>query len=178
MLRILGIDPGSRATGYGLIDVEGEESVYVAHGCIRCNDEKGLPERLLQIHNFIINIIKTHAPDEVAIESVFVNRNVRSALVLGHARGAAILGVACNGLALSEYAPTQVKSAVVGYGRAEKSQMKHMVRMLLKLERTPAADAADALAIAICHARLRNVPVEQRKLSGRPTLDAYRRWES
>lgn len=177
MLRILGIDPGSRATGYGLIDVRGEENVCVTHGCIRCN-EKELSKRLLHIHSSVINIIAAHTPDEVAIESVFVNRNAQSALVLGHARGVAVLGVACNGLKLSEYAPAQVKSAVVGHGRADKSQIKQMVSMLLKLEHTPASDAADALAIAICHARLRNLVVKRRKLSDRPAFDTYRRWKT
>lgn len=176
MLRILGIDPGSRATGYGLIDVRGEESICVTHGCIRCN-EKDLSDRLLHIHRSLIRVIADYAPDEVAIESVFVNRNAQSALVLGHARGAAVLSAASNGLKLAEYAPTQVKSAVVGSGRAEKIQIKHMVSMLLKLESIPAADAADALAIAICHARFRRPAVRRRKSPNRPAFDAYRRWK-
>lgn len=151
--RILGIDPGSRVTGYGLIDVVGIRSQWVAHGCIRC--EKGtFSERLLRIYTGLAEIIALHAPCEVAIESVFVKRNASSALVLGQARGVAILAVAASGLALSEYAPAQVKSAVVGNGRAEKEQVKHMIRMLLTLERQPPTDAADALAVAICHAHM------------------------
>lgn len=177
MPRILGIDPGSRATGYGLIDVKGEEIVCVTHGCIRCN-EKELSERLLHIHNSLICIITTYAPDEVSIESVFVNRNAQSALVLGHARGVAVLGAACNGLKLAEYAPAQVKSAVVGHGRADKLQVKHMVSLLLKLECVPAADASDALAIAICHARFRGSAIKRRNLSNRPAFDSYRQWKS
>ena len=154
-LRILGIDPGSRVMGYGLIDVVGARSHWVAHGCIRC--EKGtLSERLLRIYADLAEIIAVHAPCEVAMESVFVKRNAASALILGQARGVAMLAVASSGLALSEYAPAQVKSAVVGNGRAEKEQVKHMIRMLLTLERQPPADAADALAVAICHAHMRS----------------------
>lgn len=174
-LRILGVDPGSRVTGYGLIEVEGARSRHLAHGCIRCESGE-LCDRLLRIHTELSLVIAAHAPDEVAIESVFVNRNVSSALVLGQARGVAILAVASNGLHLSEYAPAQVKSAVVGHGRAEKAQIQHMVCMLLKLDKAPPADAADALAVAICHAHLRGSLPARRKPSARAAAAGYRSW--
>lgn len=174
-LRILGIDPGSRTTGYGLIEVEGAHSCHLAHGCIRCEAGE-LSDRLLRIHQALAEVIALHGPAEVAIESVFVNRNASSALVLGQARGAAILAVAGAGLKLSEYAPAQVKSAVVGHGRAEKAQIQHMICMLLKLEQAPPADAADALAVAICHAHLRGALPARRKSSSRAAAAGYRSW--
>ncbi len=174
-LRILGIDPGSRVTGYGLIEVEGAHSRHLAHGCIR-SEAGELSERLLRIHTELTAVIAAHAPGEVAIESVFVNRNVSSALVLGQARGVAILAVAGNGLTLSEYAPAQVKSAVVGHGRAEKAQIQHMVCMLLKLDKPPPVDAADALAVALCHAHLRGSLPARRKSSSRAAAAGYRSW--
>lgn len=174
-LRILGIDPGSRVTGYGLIEIEGVRSRHLTHGCIRC-ESGDLSDRLLRIHTELSRVIAAHAPGEVAIESVFVNRNVASALVLGQARGAAILAVAGNGLSLSEYAPAQVKSAVVGHGRAEKAQIQHMVCVLLKLEQAPPADAADALAVAICHAHLRGRLPTRRKSASRAAAAEYRSW--
>lgn len=174
-LRILGIDPGSRVTGYGLIDVDGMKYRHLAHGCIRCAIGE-LPERLLRIHSELAAVIAEHRPDEVAIESVFVRRNVASALVLGQARGAAILAVAGQGLSLAEYAPAKVKSAIVGNGRAEKAQVQHMVRALLELEKTPPADAADALAIAVCHAHLRHSLPSRRGKSSRAAAAGYRSW--
>lgn len=174
-LRILGIDPGSRVTGYGVIEVEGVRSRHLAHGCIRC-DGGDLSDRLLRIHAGLVDVIAAHRPGEVAVESVFVNRNISSALVLGQARGAAIVAVAGSGLWLSEYAPAQVKSAVVGSGRAEKAQVQHMICVLLELDRKPAADAADALAVAICHAHLRGALPARRGRSSRAAAAGYRSW--
>ena len=156
-IRILGIDPGSRITGYGVIEVDGPRQVWLAHGRIRCGDE-AMPERLLQIFRELAEVIREYAPREAAIESVFVNRNVSSAIVLGQARGAAICALAHAGLSVAEYAPAQVKSAIVGQGRAEKAQVQHMVKALLKLREAPPADAADALAVALSHAQLRHAP--------------------
>jgi crossover junction endodeoxyribonuclease RuvC len=156
-IRILGIDPGSRITGYGIIEVEGPRQRWLAHGHIRCG-EGLLPERLLCIFSEMGALIREYAPQEAAVESVFVNRNVNSAIVLGQARGAAICALAGAGLSLAEYAPAQVKSSIVGQGRAEKTQIQHMVKALLKLREAPPADAADALAVALCHAHLRAAP--------------------
>jgi len=152
--RILGIDPGSRITGWGVIDVVGSRATHVDHGRIRC--ERGeLPDRLAQIFAELGEVIRRHTPDEAAIEEVFVNRNVASALILGQARGAAICALASAGLKIAEYAPAQVKSAVVGTGRAEKTQVQHMVKVLLGLREAAEADAADALAVALCHGHVR-----------------------
>ncbi len=156
-LRILGIDPGSRITGYGVIEVEGPRQRWLAHGHIRCGDG-AMTERLLCIFTELGALIGEYAPHEAAVETVFVNRNVSSAIVLGQARGAAICALAGAGLSLAEYAPAQVKSAIVGQGRAEKAQVQHMVKALLKLREAPPADASDALAVALCHAQLRASP--------------------
>jgi len=164
-LRILGIDPGSRITGYGVIEVEGPRQRWLAHGQIRCGDGP-MTGRLLQILNELGALIREYAPQEAAVESVFVNRNVSSAIVLGQARGAAICALAGAGLSLAEYAPAQVKSAIVGQGRAEKTQVQHMIKALLKLRQAPPADAADALAVALCHAQLRSAPVRAGRSSG------------
>jgi crossover junction endodeoxyribonuclease RuvC len=153
-LRILGVDPGSRITGYGVIEVQGPRSRWLAHGHIRCGDG-AMAGRLLQIFTELGALIREYVPQEAAVESVFVNRNVSSAIVLGQARGAAICALAGAGLSVAEYAPAQVKSSIVGQGRAEKAQVQHMVKALLKLDEAPPADAADALAVALCHAHLR-----------------------
>lgn len=171
-IRILGVDPGSRITGYGVIEVEGPRQRWLAHGHIRCG-EGPLPQRLLQIFSELTALIREYAPAEAAVESVFVNRNVNSAIVLGQARGAAICALAGAGLTLAEYAPAQVKAAIVGQGRAEKAQVQHMVKALLKLREAPPADAADALAVALCHAQLRAAPAVRgsgRTSGGRWTL--------
>ncbi|MCK9194265.1 MAG: crossover junction endodeoxyribonuclease RuvC [Nevskia sp.] len=152
--RILGVDPGSRVTGWGVIESSGARVRYIAHDCIRC--ERGeLPARLSRIFSELATVVQTYQPDETAIEEVFVNRNISSALILGQARGAAICALANTGLSVAEYAPAQIKSAIVGNGRAEKLQVQHMVKVLLNLRETVAADAADALAIALCHAHVR-----------------------
>lgn len=155
-LRILGVDPGSRITGYGVIEVRGPRVAHVASGAIRCQPV-ALAERLEVIHAALADVLATQHPDEVAVESVFVRRNVNSALVLGHARGVALLALAQAGLEVHEYAPAQIKSAIVGNGRAEKRQVQYLVRALLGLREPLQPDAADALAIALCHSRMRGV---------------------
>lgn len=158
-VRILGIDPGSRTTGWGLIDSSGHKSQYVAHGCLAVGDGD-LPERLLKILRGLSAIIGEHAPQEIAIEETFVNRaNPQSALVLGQARGAAICAIAGAGLPMAEYAAAQVKMAIVGNGRADKEQVQHMVKVLLNLKLKLAADASDALAVALTHAHVRGTRV-------------------
>lgn len=149
-LRILGIDPGSRVTGYGVVDWSGGRCHYVASGCVRVTGDS-LDARLLCIFQAITQIIEMYQPTESAIEQVFMARNADSALKLGQARGAAILGLAQAGLPVAEYAARRVKQAVVGKGSADKSQVQHMVRALLELPSNPQADAADALAVALCH---------------------------
>jgi crossover junction endodeoxyribonuclease RuvC len=153
MTIILGIDPGSRVTGFGLLQVQESTAKmsYLASGCIRTTEEKNLADRLARIYAGIDEIIVHYRPHEVAIEQVFLKHNVLSALKLGHARGAAMVACANHQLPIAEYAPRLIKQAVVGYGGAEKSQIQHMVVALLNLNKTPSSDAADALAIAICH---------------------------
>lgn len=154
-MRILGIDPGSRITGYGLIEQQGSRLSFLECGQIQCSKGE-LPQRLVKIFDGLRELVAAQQPDEVAIEKVFVNRNVNSALVLGQARGAAICAVATDSRPLAEYAPTQIKNAVVGSGRADKAQIQHMVKVLLRLNAQPPSDAADALAVAICHANVRS----------------------
>jgi crossover junction endodeoxyribonuclease RuvC len=150
MTRILGIDPGSRITGFGIIEqVKGRVS-YVESGCVRAgNGDFSL--RLKTIYDGLLEIVSLYTPDEVAIEQVFMHRNPDSALKLGQARGAAICAVMSTGLTLNEYTPAEIKKATVGKGNAAKGQVQHMVQALLKLPGVPQADAADALAIALCH---------------------------
>src|SRR5579885_1709832 len=156
-LRILGLDPGSRRTGYGLIERRGPDWVHVAHGCVTvAAAEQSLPERLRVIFECLRELIATHGPGEVAIERVFVNRNVDSALKLGQARGAALCAVP-KGLPVFEYAPRAIKLALVGSGAAEKAQVAHMIRTLLGLQGRIAPDASDALAVAVCHAHSRRL---------------------
>lgn len=156
MTVILGIDPGSRITGYGIIEVcEQQQLRYIDSGCIRTG-VNSLSDRLLAIFNGICELLERYNPDEAAIEQVFVHHNPSSALKLGHARGSAMVACASHRLDLGEYSPREIKQAVVGYGAADKLQVKHMVIQLLHLDKSPQADAADALAIAICHSNMRN----------------------
>jgi crossover junction endodeoxyribonuclease RuvC len=150
-LRILGIDPGLRVTGFGVIDKEGQQLHYVASGCIK-TPEGELPERLKVILSGLGEVIAQHRPQQVAIEKVFVNVNPQSTLLLGQARGAAICAAVQANLPVAEYTALQVKQAVVGNGHASKEQVQAMVVRLLKLSGTPSPDAADALAGAICYA--------------------------
>jgi crossover junction endodeoxyribonuclease RuvC len=156
MTIILGIDPGSRITGYGVIKECNHKIEYVDSGCIRTVPSNELSERLLQIYNGICHLMDQYAPNEVAIEQVFMHQNPNSALKLGHARGVAMVAAASHRVKVSEYSPRAIKQTVVGYGGAEKTQVSHMVVHLLSLSSTPQADAADALAIAICHSHMRH----------------------
>ena len=150
-MRILGIDPGLRVTGYGVIERHGSKLVYVGSGCVR-TPEGTLPERLKVILQGVGEVIGHFLPQQVAVEEVFVNVNPKSTLLLGQARGAAISGAVLHDLPVAEYTALQVKQAVVGNGHAAKEQVQEMVRRLLNLEGKLQADAADALACAICHA--------------------------
>jgi crossover junction endodeoxyribonuclease RuvC len=150
--RILGVDPGSRITGYGVIEKEGGLLRFVACGVIRTANGQSFPERLQAIHDGLSAVIREQAPAVAAVEDMFVAINPRSALKLGHARGVAILAAMQQGLVVHDYTPRMIKQAVVGYGNAEKVQVQQMVRILLRLSASPSADAADALAVAICHA--------------------------
>ena len=150
MSLVLGIDPGSRVTGYGLIDVQGNRLSYVDSGCIR-TEGGALPVRLKKIFDGLSQLVETHRPSQVAIEEIFVGRNAASALKLGQARGAAMAACLQSKLEVSEYSARQVKQAVVGTGAAQKGQVQHMVKALLGISGTLAEDAADALAVAICH---------------------------
>lgn len=148
---IIGIDPGSQVTGYGIIWSQGSRQGCITFGQIKTQGES-LNYRLQQIEEGLRNVIATHEPNEAAIEQVFTFHNHQSALKLGQARGAALVATAVYALPVSEYSARQIKQAVVGYGAATKAQVQHMIRMLLQLEKVPPADAADALAIALCHA--------------------------
>jgi crossover junction endodeoxyribonuclease RuvC len=149
-MRILGIDPGSRLTGFGIIEVNGDQAIAVQHGVIKAGTGE-FPERLGIIFAGIRDLIGEHRPDEVAIETVFMSRNAGTALKLGQARGAAICAAISLGLPVSEYAPRSIKQAIVGRGGADKVQVQHMVAVLLQLKEKIQEDAADALAVALCH---------------------------
>lgn len=166
MVRILGLDPGSRITGYGVVDAGAQGLRYVASGCIRVGEGE-MAARLLAIHRHVSELVDTYAPGEIAVERVFMARNPDSALKLGQARGAALCGACRAGAPAFEYAPRAVKLTVTGTGNAEKSQVMHMVKSLLVLEGRLTADAADALAIAVCHAQHRNGALRLRSGRGR-----------
>jgi crossover junction endodeoxyribonuclease RuvC len=155
MTRIIGIDPGLRNTGWGVIQQEGTKLVYVADGSLHSDGDASLAERLLQLHSQLIDVIKAYEPDEAAVEETFVNTDARATLKLGQARGVLMLAPAMLKLPVAEYAPNTVKKAVVGAGHAEKEQVKHMVKLLLPKARMRTADSTDALAVAICHAHYR-----------------------
>lgn len=171
MAIILGIDPGSRITGFGVIDSDGQRHRYIASGCIRMDAGLTLPERLQRIYGGVAEIVATYHPAQSAIEQVFLAKNADSALKLGQARGAAIVALMNHDLPVAEYSARQVKLAVVGRGAALKEQVQHMVVQLLGLAKAPPADAADALAIAITHAQaastLARIGVAERLSGGR-----------
>jgi crossover junction endodeoxyribonuclease RuvC len=152
MERILGVDPGSRATGYGVIISDRGRLSFVACGVIKTTPTLPFAHRLNQIFNGINEVIQVHEPAVAAVEDVFLSTNPRSALKLGQARGAAVVAAMQNGLSVFDYSPKLVKQGVAGYGQAAKAQVQHMVRVLLELKGAPSSDAADALAVAICHA--------------------------
>jgi crossover junction endodeoxyribonuclease RuvC len=147
----VGVDPGSLATGYGLVEKEGNRLIYVGGGKISLPHSWPFSERVHRIYGSLVEIIQAHHPEEMSIEDVFFAKNVRSALKIGHVRGAALVAAIQCGLKVYEYTPLQVKQSVVGYGRASKEQVRAMVKLILKLNSQLALDTADALAIAICH---------------------------
>jgi crossover junction endodeoxyribonuclease RuvC len=157
--RILGIDPGSRLTGFGVVDFDGDKALYVASGTVKSIDG-AFADRLRQIFESIGSIVDEYRPDIVAIESVFMHKNAGSALKLGHARSAAICATFAHGAEVHEYAPREIKQAVVGTGAATKEQVQHMVVSILTLEGVPAPDAADALATALCHGHQRRIQAQ------------------
>ena len=163
MVRIIGIDPGLRHTGWGIIEVEGTRLSYVADGAVHSVNEDDLATRLLQIHQQILAVLDEFKPDEAAIEETFVNKDARATLKLGQARGVVMLAPVLRKIGVAEYAPNVIKKTVVGVGHAEKDQVKHMVKILLPRAQLNSADSIDALAIAICHAQHRGAKnLEQR----------------
>jgi len=150
-MRVLGIDPGSRITGYGIVDQEGHQLLHVDNGAIFTDSAADFPGRLKRIFDGICQVISEYHPDEVAVENIFFSTNVQSALKLGQARGAAIVAAVHSGLPVAEYSALQVKQAVVGQGKAEKAQVQKMLKALLGLPEIAQADASDALAVAVCH---------------------------
>jgi crossover junction endodeoxyribonuclease RuvC len=159
--RILGIDPGSRNTGFGVIDTDGQRSLRVASGCIRVGDQPW-PERLATIFDGVADLVAEHRPHELAVEQLIFARDPTAALKIGQARGAALCAGLKGGLKVHEYSPKSVKLAVVGTGGADKRQVQHMVRILLGLADEPAEDEADALAVALCHAHSMGIPARKR----------------
>jgi len=152
-VRILGVDPGSRATGYGLIDKEGDRLLFIACGVIQPPPNSPFPTILKELYQKLQQLIQLHQPEVIVLEDLFYSRNVRYALNLGHVRGVLMVAAINSGLPVAEYTPLEVKKAVVGYGRADKRQVQHMVKHLLELSTLPQPyDASDALAVAICHA--------------------------
>ena len=168
--RILGIDPGSRLTGFGVLDFVSDKATYVASGCIR-SIEGEFPVRLRAIYDAVSELVVEFQPDAVAIETVFVHKNPGSALKLGHARSAAICATFQTDATVFEYAPREIKLAVVGTGTATKEQVQHMVMSILSLEGSPSPDAADALATALCHGHQRRLGL---RLSNRAAIAGMR----
>jgi crossover junction endodeoxyribonuclease RuvC len=166
-IRILGIDPGLRRTGWGLIESDGNRLIHVACGSVETNERASLGERLVVIHDGLVAVIEKYAPQEAAVENTFVNGNGASTLKLGQARGIAMLVPARAGLRVAEYAPNQVKKTVVGAGHGEKAQIRMMIGVLLPKADPQSEDAADALAIAICHAHHRGSVIMQLKAAAR-----------
>jgi crossover junction endodeoxyribonuclease RuvC len=175
-VKIFGIDPGSERTGFGCIESSGSRHRLIVCGALAAPARATFPEKLSVIHTGLAALLARHRPDCVAVENIFYARNVRSALKLGHARGVALLAAAEAGLSVVEYAPAEIKRAVVGYGRAEKSQIQKMVKLLLGLDALPAPhDAADALAVAICHMHRATGAMAQRIPGEKPPAPA-RSW--
>lgn len=156
-IRILGIDPGLRKTGWGIVISEGSKLSFVACGCIESDGTLSLGQRLRQLHEGLNKVLAAHRPHEAAVEETFINRDPQSALKLGQARGIALVVPALAGLDVAEYAANLVKKTVVGVGHADKKQVQAMIRVLLPKAETSSADAADALAVAICHAQHRGM---------------------
>lgn len=150
-MRVLGIDPGSRITGYGIVEQQGNRLIHIDNGAIFTDKAADFPGRLKHIFDGLLEVIEQYKPDEVAIENIFFSTNVQSALKLGQARGAAIVAAVHAGLPVAEYTALQVKQAVVGEGKADKSQVQKMLKALLNLPEIAQADASDAMAVAVCH---------------------------
>lgn len=171
-MKVFGIDPGSERTGYGCVESDGSRHHLVVCGAIVTAPRLGFPAQLLRIHQQLSALLAEHRPECVAIESIFYAANVRSALKLGHARGVALLAAVEGGYDCAEYTPAEIKRAVVGYGRAEKQQVQEMVRLLLGLRTVPTPnDAADALAVAICHLHSQGpagVEAQRKTVRGKP----------
>jgi len=175
-VKTFGIDPGSDRTGYGCIETEGGRHHLVICGSLSAPARSTFPDKLKHIHAGLLALLEQHQPECVAVENIFYARNVRSALKLGHARGVALLAAAQTGLPVSEYAPTEIKLAVVGFGRAEKQQVQQMIKLLLGLDVVPSPhDAADALAVAICHVHSATGPIAERASVAAP-LSPLRSW--
>lgn len=162
VVRVLGLDPGSRITGYGVIEGRGATARYLASGCIKLDEHAAFAQRLKVLYENVAELISRHQPQVVAVEQVFVSKNAGSALKLGQARGVLLCAGALAGLQVTEYTPADIKRTIVGGGRAEKTQVQHMVKVLLKLNGALAADAADALAVALCHLRYAQAPLLRR----------------
>lgn len=162
----MGIDPGSRVTGFGVIDLVQGQRHYVASGCIKTPEGAALSERIKVIVTGLFDVIDTYQPDEAAIEQVFVNVNPASTLMLGQARGACISALVIKNLSVADYTALQVKQSVVGHGKAAKEQVQHMVVRMLSLSGVPQSDAADALAVALAHANLSSGVIGQLAASG------------
>ncbi|HZT78220.1 MAG TPA: crossover junction endodeoxyribonuclease RuvC [Vicinamibacterales bacterium] len=176
-MRIFGIDPGADRTGYGCVDTDGSRHCIVTCGAIASAASATFPDKLLQIHRRLAELLRECAPDAVAIENLFFASNVKSALKLGHARGVAVLAAVEAGVVIAEYTPAEIKRAVVGYGRAEKPQVQQMVKLILGLPGLPTPhDAADALAVAICHAHSANPRVPAARL--KPRASAATSWRT
>ncbi len=162
-MMILGIDPGLANTGWGLVDVEGNALRCAGYGCITTPSAWDLAERLKAVHEGLARLVELHAPAEAALENIYFSTNVRTAMATAHARGAALVAVSGAGLAVGEYGPGEIKLAVTGNGAADKRQVTYMVRVLLALDHDPKPDhAADALAVAICHANSRVARARER----------------
>jgi len=170
-VKIFGIDPGSDRTGYGCVETNGSRHRIIMSGAISAPAAASFPDKLLNIHRRLAALLADCRPDAVAIENVFFATNARSALKLGHARGVAMLAAVEAGVEVVEYTPTEIKRAVVGYGRADKHQVQQMVALVLRLERPPTPhDAADALAVAICHAHAAGSPPARQLLAAAPRV--------
>jgi crossover junction endodeoxyribonuclease RuvC len=175
-VKIFGIDPGSDRTGYGCIETTGGRHHLVICGSLSAPARSTFPEKLKHVHEGLAALLARHRPDCVAVENIFHARNVRSALKLGHARGVVLLAAAQAGLPVAEYAPTEIKLAVVGFGRAEKHQVQQMIKLLLGLDAVPSPhDAADALAVAICHVHSATGVIADRA-AAEPARTTIRSW--
>jgi crossover junction endodeoxyribonuclease RuvC len=176
-VKIFGIDPGSDRTGYGCVERVGGRHSLVICGCLSGRSTAAFPDKLLAIHSGLLALLREHRPDCVAVENIFYARNVRSALKLGHARGVALLAASESGVPVVEYAPAEIKRAVVGYGRAEKHQVQQMVKLLLGLDAPPSPhDVADALAVAICHLHAITGPLGRQLRADDPPRTTPRSW--